>query len=119
MTDKEKDLRIMLLEDALLQAQHTISFMHGCLTEPKHYKYAYPELTEQRFEEFRKLYNEDDRKPCYHSMIKNDCPSCVSFVTRQQLKKQLKEEIEIELKTKDNEKNKYNYPDLGEISTAC
>lgn len=48
------EARIVLLEQALDQAIHTIEFMHGCLTE-EGYVYAYPEQTEVKLAKFRKL----------------------------------------------------------------
>jgi hypothetical protein len=65
--------REFLLAEALHQAQQTVQFLHGCLTDPK-YKYAYPEQTEQRLEEWAAL--APLPATCHHSFTKAGCESC-------------------------------------------
>ena len=60
-----QEARIFLLECALMQAQHTISFMHGCLTNPEMYKYTYPDQTVDRLKWFETLAKPDEG--CFHS----------------------------------------------------
>lgn len=76
MTDDEA--RIVLLEDALQQAQNTVEFMHGCLTD-KTYKYAYPEMTFSNLAEWGKLAPRPAMY-CAHSRRQLDCPSCQTHV---------------------------------------
>lgn len=78
--------RIVLLEDALEQARNTIQFMHGCLTHPPQYYYAYPEHTEQMVEQINALVPE--RKYCMHSALRNneDCESCAQRIERHTLR---------------------------------
>ncbi len=76
-----EEARIVLLEQALDQACNTIGFMHGCLTDDKHYGYAYPEHTAKHLEAFRLLAPE--RESCVHSMTMqhvDDCPGCQAHV---------------------------------------
>lgn len=78
MTRQEAE--IFLLKDALMQAQHTVSFLHNCLVNPSSvprdggYKYAYPEQTLQRLEKWRKL--APTRLGCHHSGGEPECPEC-------------------------------------------
>lgn len=72
----KEEAKIVLLQHALQDAQHLVSFLHGCLTLPN-YKYAYPESTARRLEEWGKL-APIDGTGCHHSMTKPDCPSCVA-----------------------------------------
>lgn len=65
--------RILILEDALEQAQNVVSFMHGCLTDPG-YSYEYPEQTSRHLERWGQLV--PVRRYCVHSVHKRDCPSC-------------------------------------------
>ena len=65
--------RIVLLEDALVDAQHLVEFLHGCLMDTN-YSYAYPQHTQERLDEWRAL-----AKPlrgCPHSFHRADCPAC-------------------------------------------
>ncbi len=81
-----QEARIVLLEDALRQAQHTVEFLHNCLVNPvdknrkgfQGYSYGYPDQTIAHLKEWNELVPlvEDSVKPCFHSMIKKDCPSC-------------------------------------------
>lgn len=68
---------IILLRHALQDAQSTVSFLHGCLTDPSKYKYCYPEHTVDRLKEWNQL-APIEGSSCHHSMTKNDCPSCMS-----------------------------------------
>ena len=76
----KQEARIIMLEDALRQAQDTVEFLHECLTHPTGgYSYKYPEHTLQYLEEWKKLaLRVSDRlgKKCYHSMNKLDCECC-------------------------------------------
>jgi hypothetical protein len=74
MTKDEAE--IVLLKHALQEAQHCVSFLHGCLTNPI-YKYAYPEQTTKHLEEWAEL-APIEGSSCHHSMLKDDCPSCIS-----------------------------------------
>jgi hypothetical protein len=57
----KEEAKIIVLEDALRQAQSTVEFMHGCLTYPYEnhpdggYYYAYPEHTLKHLEEWKNL----------------------------------------------------------------
>jgi hypothetical protein len=71
------EARIVLLEQALEQAQNTVSFLHGCLTDPG-YKYAYPEQTQRNLDEWAALV---PRRPyCVHSFTVEGCESCAARV---------------------------------------
>jgi hypothetical protein len=74
MTDEEA--KLVLLEQALEQAISTIEFLNGCLLEPTQYNYAYPEQTQQKLTEFKKLIVINPR--CIHSMYVSECESCQS-----------------------------------------
>lgn len=74
------DARIVLLEAELIQAYHTISFLHGCLTSDG-YKYMYPEQTIQRLKAIEDLV--DITSGCYHSKFKGNCPTCVAQMNRE------------------------------------
>jgi hypothetical protein len=67
------EARAVLLEDALRQAQSTVEFLHGCLTQPG-YEYAYPEMTERRLQEWSELAPRTE--PCVHSRTEEGCESC-------------------------------------------
>lgn len=90
LDQKRKELRMMELEDGIAQAQHTISFMHGCLTDPM-YKYAYPEHTLESLQKLNDLYA--PLEGCGHSMRKKDCPNCVNRMNRNNKMEQLRKEI--------------------------
>lgn len=69
------EAKIVLLEDALRQAQHTVEFMHGCLTEPERYSYMYPDMTLREVERWAKL--APPFKFCVHSKMRTqDCEAC-------------------------------------------
>ena len=68
------EARIIVLEDALRQAQNTVKFLHGCLTDPEGHSYEYPERTADRLKTWAELV---PLKPsCHHSCIKEDCTAC-------------------------------------------
>lgn len=77
MTSEEA--RIVLLEDALNQAAHTISFLHGCLTDDL-YQYAYPDQTLRGLSDIRELVPEHSM--CVHSNTSPGCSSCKDRVDR-------------------------------------
>ena len=76
----KEEARIIILEDALRQAQWTVEFLHGCLVYPDNgemkggYEYAYPEQTLDRLQEWRKLVPLP--KLCNHSYNEIGCESC-------------------------------------------
>ena len=73
--------KIALLEDALIQSYHTISFMHHCLTDCKNppangaYVYTYPEQTIEQLTKIQNLVKIP--KGCIHGRRNADCPNCV------------------------------------------
>lgn len=71
----EEQAEIVLLKDALVQAQHTVGFLHGCLTDPT-YSYAYPEQTERRLAQWHELAPMPEHV-CVHSNYHESCASCV------------------------------------------
>jgi hypothetical protein len=71
--------RIVVLEDALEQAQNTVSFMHGCLTDPV-YTYAYPDQTQHHLAEWAALVPVEPY--CVHSRHHSDCESCQRHVAK-------------------------------------
>lgn len=91
MTDQEA--RIVILENALREAQNTVEFLHCCLTNPSNgkmngclnhpsngkmnggYSYEYPGYTLTCMEYWAKI---APRVPevCFHSMNVPDCKSC-------------------------------------------
>lgn len=81
-----EEARIILLEDALRQAQHTVRFLHDCLIDAKRHKYAYPNQTIQSLDEWYKLL--PSIEGCHHSGYHEDCSSCV---IHRKLRKQLQE----------------------------
>jgi len=72
--------RIFLLEDALMQAQWTVGFLHNCLVNPDNgemnggYSYAYPEQTLRHLEDWAKLVPLPPL--CIHSRPEPGCESC-------------------------------------------
>jgi hypothetical protein len=58
----------------LEQCLNTIEFLHGCLTDPAHFKYAHPKQTIQRIKRLRKLIG--PRNYCHHNPVDPDCPQC-------------------------------------------
>jgi hypothetical protein len=57
---------------------NTIEFLHGCLTDPAHFKYAHPKLTIQRIKRLRKIVG--PRTYCHHSHVDPACPQCQNGV---------------------------------------
>jgi hypothetical protein len=53
---------------------NTIEFLHGCLTDPAHFKYAHPKLTIKRIKRLRKIVG--PRTYCHHSQVDPACPQC-------------------------------------------
>lgn len=79
MAMSDEQAQIVLLTDALEQAQSTVEFLHGCLTDPL-FQYAYPEMTARHLERWHEL---APRAPgCVHSRTYEDCPSCQHRVRR-------------------------------------
>lgn len=70
---KEK-ARIVLLEDALVQAQNTVTFLHECLTDPKAYRYVYPDQTRKHLKKWNSLVPIPDS--CFHSGPVKECFLC-------------------------------------------
>lgn len=84
------EARIVLLEAALRQAQHTVDFLHNCLVNPVDenkkgkggclgWSYEYPEQTIERLEEWAKLCPLGPT--CFHSMYVPDCEPCQMRLT--------------------------------------
>ena len=73
------EARLILMEDALVQSYHTISFLHGCLTSPG-FSYDYPEQTLQRLKRITDLVGIP--KTCFHSRKHDECESCRESVER-------------------------------------
>jgi hypothetical protein len=79
MTDSEK-AELLCLRDALVQAQNTVEFLYGCLTNPSNgemnggFTYAYPEQTLSLLKGWAVL----APKPptCHHSRAHEGCESC-------------------------------------------
>ncbi len=71
--------RIFLLEAELQQAMHTIKFLHMCLTQPKHAKYAYPNQTIQELEFWEKILPKEVmcEDHVFLSVHKKNCLACV------------------------------------------
>lgn len=71
----EEEAKIIVLEHALEKARNSLSFLHGCLTNPI-YKYAYPEHTLEQIQSIDDLIKFDPSSYCVHSMFKADCEAC-------------------------------------------
>lgn len=69
------EAKIVLLESALRQAQHTVVFLHNCLIDTKMYSYEYPEQTIQYLKEWAKLAPIPE-EICPHSSFNEDCAAC-------------------------------------------
>jgi hypothetical protein len=75
-----QEARIVILEEALREAQSLAEFLHNCLTKPDNgemkggYSYGYPEHTLFYLNQWEKL--APRAAPCPHSMINPDCESC-------------------------------------------
>ncbi len=70
-----QEARIILLEDALRQSHHTISFLYGCLESPDTHKHAHPDQTRDRLKAIEEL-TPMERESCYHSFDKPGCVAC-------------------------------------------
>jgi hypothetical protein len=65
-----------LLRAALHQAQWTVEFLHGCLTQPSLYSYNYPIHTMTQLAEWHALSPPPDL--CPHSRFDPECRPCVA-----------------------------------------
>ena len=65
--------KIILLENALNEAQNTVEFLHGCLTS-SNYSYNYPAQTLSNLKNWYELVPKS--KGCVHSFDRLDCPEC-------------------------------------------
>ena len=83
--------KIVILEDALIQAHHTVSFLHGCLTNEK-FRYYHPEQTYRSLHAWSQIVSIPE--VCVHSVYKEDCKSCQSAFLRHKLLCQAKGLIE-------------------------
>lgn len=72
--------RIEELEEALHQAQGTVEFLHGCLTDPVGYSYDYPEQTIEHLARWAEL--APCPPMCVHSRTTPGCESCEDHVRR-------------------------------------
>ena len=66
--------RIVLLEQDLTQALHTIVFLRDCLKGNA--KHMYPEHTELLIEHLRRVVPKRD--PCGHSAFNQGCSGCIT-----------------------------------------
>jgi hypothetical protein len=69
-----KEAKIVLLEEALRNAQDLVEFLHRCLTRPNNHTYAFPERTEERLRQWNELAPIEPR--CHHSGIVENCERC-------------------------------------------
>lgn len=98
--------RIILLEDALIQSYHTISFLHGCLINPSpitpiwwnrlmvwvgfwrtkgcRYSYSFPDQTVQGLKAIEQLVTIPES--CLHSIRHPSCPRCAASIERSRLR---------------------------------
>jgi hypothetical protein len=72
--------RIVLLEDALRQAQSTVQFLHGCLTSTALHVYRYPEHTQRDLDKWAALASK--RPLCVHSGPQPGCVACEDRLQR-------------------------------------
>lgn len=97
-----EEARIILLEAELVQAQHTCRFLHDCLIslppQPEEippasggFRYAYPEQTLARLDKWEAL--APLPPACYHSMTKENCPSCQARIRRARLEHEAKKTV--------------------------
>src|ERR1035437_1892692 len=70
---------IVLLEPELRQAQSTVEFLHGCLTDPI-FAYDYPDQIEHHLRLWSRLAPQPPY--CVHSVHKPDCASCTDHIAR-------------------------------------
>lgn len=80
------------LEVLLQQAQSTIEFLHGCLTEPHvegisgGYTYGDPEMTLKRLAQFEKAVGRPQW--CLHSRTHTDCEACQAGARAREIRAQ-------------------------------
>lgn len=58
----------------LEQARNSLEFLYGCLTEPKTFKFAYPEMTAREIRRLGKIVGAS--KFCVHSRMMSGCEGC-------------------------------------------
>jgi len=78
----KEEAKIFILESAIEECHHTISFLHGCLTDSG-FTYAYPDQTTSTLEYLEKLV--PFKKLCFHSYDHGGCEACkerVEFFTK-------------------------------------
>ena len=89
---KEK-AKIILLEQSLDDAIHTIEFLEKCILLPDNYVYTFPEQTQMKLKEYRTLVNY--KEICFHSIDNVNCKGCQNrkkeFIKRQEALKILTE----------------------------
>jgi hypothetical protein len=59
------EARVVILENAVIQACNKVQFLHNCLTQPESCIYSYPEQTMERLADWKKLIQMP--KTCHHS----------------------------------------------------
>mgnify|MGYP001611198663 FL=1 len=72
--------RELLLEEALHNAQWTIKYLHGCLTDKVRYKYQHPDQTIKMLGELKAL--APPPMLCRHSGFEPNCTPCADRVAR-------------------------------------
>jgi hypothetical protein len=87
----KEEAKIVLLEQELVQAYHTISFLHNCLTHKA--SYGYPEQTLKRLEDIKELVNIP--KGCAHGGPTLGCKSCTDSLVRWRVRKEAQEVLGI------------------------
>ena len=87
-----QEARILILEDALSQAHHTVSFLHGCLTS-KDFNYGYPHQTLETLKEWENLI--DIPEGCMHSRFHKDCNLCQIQKVRQSNLREARKVMEV------------------------
>ncbi len=71
-----EEARIVVLEDALTQAHHTISHLHNCLVYRNRYSYVHPLQTLERLASMEKLID-PNKGMCFHSILHpGTCDKC-------------------------------------------
>lgn len=70
----KEEAKIIVLENALLQAYNSIEFLHKCLIHKERYSYDYPEKTHNQLIEIEKLI--EISHGCFHSKFHEDCLDC-------------------------------------------
>lgn len=82
------EAKIIVLSNELQIAKNKIEFLHNCLTNPKHYRYAFPDSTEKFLQSAFRLLSEQSY--CVHSITKQDCESCQDSLKQQQILQEAK-----------------------------